>query len=268
DGAQLDVLAVGAGQCAILTTPGGKTCIIDAGSLARAECGEKVLVPFILHQRLPRPDAALLSHANADHYNAMPALLGRGWLRTVYLNEYFGVDEKGPGAAAVNELMGMIRQAGLDTVRLRPPRTIQLDGRTAIEVLWPPPGRDELSLNDTSLVLRITCDGRSVLVPGDLSKTGQAALSATGDSLKSDVLIMPHHGAWAETLPAFVRAVSPRTVIVSGSREPSAPVGADPNAAAFYERLAANHEYYSTLRNGWVRVRFGRHGITIRTMRK
>ncbi len=266
--AQLDVLAVGAGQCAVLRAPDGKTCILDAGSLARADCGEQVLVPFILHERLPRPGAAVISHANADHYNALPALLRRGWIETVYLNEYFGIDEKGPGADAVNELMGMIRQAGIETVRLRPGRRLELDGRTAIEVLWPPPGRSDLSTNDTSLVLRITCDGRSVLVTGDLEEVGQAALSAAGRSLKSDVLIMPHHGAWEETLPAFVAAVSPEFVIVSGSHEPSAPVQAGPAARRFYERLATDYKYYCTLRDGWVRIRFGKQGITIRTMRQ
>jgi len=266
--AQLDLLAVGTGQCAVLRAPGGQTCVLDAGSLARAECGEQTLVPFILHERLPRPAAAVISHANADHYNALPALLSRRWLAKVYLNEYFGIDEKGPGAEAVNELMGMIRQGGIETVRLRPGRKLQLDGRTAIEVLWPPPGRSDLSTNDTSLVLRVTCDGRSVLVPGDLAEIGQAALSAAGEALRSDVLIMPHHGGWEETLPAFVRAAAPEIVIVSGSHEPSAPVRAGPAARSFYERLATDHKYYSTLRNGWVRVRFGRRGVTVRTMRQ
>ena len=264
--AELNLLAVGAGQCAVLRVPDGTTYVLDAGSLFRSDCGEKTLVPFLRHQRLPAPAAAMISHANADHYNALGALLDRRWLRRVYLNATFGIDEKGPGAAAVNELMSRIRRDGIEVVRLEPGRRIPLDARTAVEVLWPPPNRADLSVNDTSLVLRITCDGRSVLVPGDLKEIGQAVLSARGESLRSDVLILPHHGAWEETLPAFVRAVSPETVLVSGAREPTPPVQAGNAARSFYERLAIDYKYYSTLRNGWIQVRFGRQGITVRTM--
>ena len=265
--AELNVLAVGAGQCAVLRTAEGRTVILDAGSLGRADCGEQILVPFLLHEGLPGPDAAILSHANADHYNALPALLGRGWVRTVYLNEYFGRPPETQGAS-VRRLMGDIRARSCEVRRLQPGRKIALDGRTHVEVLWPPPERADLTVNDRSLVLRITCDGRSVLVPGDLDQIGQAALTATPSRIRSDVLILPHHGGWESTLPAFVAAVAPKTTLVSAAREPVAPLSAGPPAKAFYTRLAVEYDYYSTLRNGWIQIRFGKNGVEVETMRE
>ena len=82
------------------------------------------------------------------------------------------------------------------------------------------------------------------------------------------MLVPPHHGGWEPTLPAFVAAVAPKTILVSAAREPVAPLSAGPPAKAFYTRLAVEYDYYSTLRNGWIQIRFGRNGVEVETMRR
>jgi competence protein ComEC len=92
--------------------------------------------------------------------------------------------------------------------------------RTRVDVLWPPPNRPELKVNDTSLVLRLNACGRSVLFCGDIERIPLRELAAMHDSgqvnLKSDVLIAPHHGS---TIPPetadFYARVAPQAVIVS-----------------------------------------------------
>jgi len=265
--AQLDVLAVGAGQCAILRTPGGQTVLLDAGTQSDVDAYRQVLAPFIRSRSLPEPTSAFISHANTDHYNALPAVIDGGRLRRVYLNDYFGRqgDKEAPAAS---ELLGMLEDGDVRIVRIRAGRTIELDERTSVQVSWPREGlRDDLSINDTSLVMRITCDGKSVLLTGDIGPIGQAALVAEADRVRADVLIAPHHGGWEPTLPDFVRAVAPRIVVVSGAREPGPPAAATVAAREFYGQLRTKYEYYSTRRNGWVRVRFGRGKVTVQTMR-
>jgi beta-lactamase superfamily II metal-dependent hydrolase len=97
-----------------------------------------------------------------------------------------------------------------------------------------------------------------------------------GPALRSDVLILPHHGSWEDTLPAFVQAVDPDVVLVSCAREPNAPARyltkADrhtgkPLPQQFYEDLRANRQYYSTAGRGYIRLHFGAAGIRVRTMR-
>ena len=265
--AELNVLSVGAGQCAVLRTPSGSTWLLDAGSLGRESCGEQVLVPFLRHQRWPGPTAAFVSHANADHYNALPAVLRRGWGARVYLNEHFGHDPNAVGARPTALLLGEIARRGATVIRLHAGRTIRLDDRTTVQVLWPPRGRGGLSANDTSLVLRITCDDRTVLLPGDVESAGQAAVTALGRRVGADVLLLPHHGSWQPTLPDFYQAVSPEFALVSAGRKLSPPArGGDP-AEKFYESLAAERKVYSTLQHGWLRVRFGKGRVDIETWR-
>jgi len=264
--AELDLLAVGSGQCAILRTPSGRAVLIDAGTNAGYDAYEYVIEPFLSACRLAAPDEAFLSHANSDHYGAMLSLMRRRPIRRVYLNDYFGL-QRGDWPPPEGILMDVFGNQGVDVVRLRAGRRVQLDDRTSVEVLWPPTQlRDDLTLNDTSLVLRITCDGVSVLLPGDLDETGQAELIATGN-IRADALVLPHHGGWERTLPEFVAAVAPKTILVSTGRKLRPPASPSKAARQFYRTLESDYRFYSTYRDGWTRLRLGRGGVRVQTMR-
>ncbi len=264
---QLDVLSVGAGQCIVLRTGDGSVYILDAGTRSGFDAYGFALSPFLRAGRFPRPSATFISHANTDHYNALPEPLSRGRLERVYLNDYFGHGAGGEEAdGAELDFMRILNGSGVDVVRLRAGSAVRLDDSATAEILWPPPARDDLSANDTSLVMRITCNGQSVLVTGDLDEVGQTEL-AGHDRLDADVLVMPHHGGWKPTLPAFVDAVDPKVVIVSNSHDPAGAVE-DERRRHFYKRLRNNYRYYSTYENGWVRVRFGDGPVTVEAMRE
>ncbi len=278
DGAELNLLAVGDGQCALLRTPDGRTWLIDAGTLTGFDAGESVLRPFLRHQKLPAPEAAFISHANTDHYNAVPALVAGGAPRRVYLNDYFGrggTDEE-PEGPEVGRFLNLLGSSGVSVARLRAGEALRLDDRTTVEVLWPPAGRREdlaASANETSLVLRIRCDGRSVLLTGDIETIAQGALCRS--DVRADALVMPHHGGWTHgkgpdgrnAIVEFLEAVAPEVVLVSSSDDPHPPSAVAPERVAFYARLREGYRYYSTARNGWVQLRFGREGLHVHTMR-
>jgi competence protein ComEC len=277
--AELHVLAVGAGQCAVLRSPDGGTYVFDAGTQSGFDAHGAVIAPFLRHERLPAPRAAFISHANTDHYGAVPGLLGRGGLRRVYLNDYFGrggTDEEPEGPQPAR-LLEMVRAAGAEVVRVRAGQKVALGEDVAVEVLWPPAARREdlaADANETSLVLRVTCGGRSVLLTGDVGAVAQAALCAE-PRVRADVLLMPHHGGWTQerladgrhVVEAFVEAVRPEVVLLSGSREPRAGPPDETQRREFYARLRSGYRYHSTPRHGWIRVRFGDGGISVATMR-
>jgi len=267
DAAELHVLDVGAGSCMVLAAPDGKTMVFDAGSLGRADCGENVLLPFLRHQRLALPHAAAISHANADHYNGIAALLDRGVPGQVYLNDYFGLAGDRASGPEAMELMARFSRAGATVRRIREGERFRIDERTSVEVLWPPPGRAEMATNDRSLVLRIRCDDRTVLLTGDIEQEAQVALTARPGGIKADVLLLPHHGSWEDSLPAFVAAVDPEVIVVSSRSRPVAPLRGGRAAEAFYDSLPQEHGYYVTAMDGYVRIRFGRGNVTETTWR-
>jgi len=266
DRAELNVLAVGAGQCVVLRTPSGRVHLFDAGTRSGFDAYSLVLGPFLRSQRLPAPASAFISHPNTDHFSAMPEVVSRRRLEAVYVNEQFGASP--PDAdwpPADRQLLELLARRGVPVRRLAAGQSIRLDDRTVVEVLWPPAGREGLTANQSSLVLRITCDDASVLLPGDLEGPPQAELAGSA-GLAANVLMLPHHGSWRPTLEEFVQAVSPRYVMASNSREPYGPVEAD-EPREFFDRLRRTYRYYTTPRSGWIQIRLGGAAIEVRTMR-
>jgi competence protein ComEC len=260
--AQLDLLDVGSGQCALLRTSSGKTWLIDAGTQGGFDVWPQVLRPLLRERRLEYPTGAFISHANTDHYNAFAGLLGAGRLERVYLNDYFGRTD--PLPQAEGDMIDMLVDHHSEIVRLRAGSSVRLDADTLVDVLWPPASRPaDLTANDTSLVLRVTCAGKRILFTGDLARKGQKLLLADGADLRADILILPHHGAWTKSLPEFFRTVSPDVVLLSASR------GLDryhtPNTARdeFVNTLRRHKQYYATPKHGWIHLTFSKEG-TIR----
>lgn len=70
--------------------------------------------------------------------------------------------------------------------------------------------------NDQSCVLRVSAGRDAFLVTGDLGVKGEGRLvDAYGDSLRSDVLVLGHHGSKTASSGRFLNAVSPAYAVAS-----------------------------------------------------
>ncbi|QOL24480.1 DNA internalization-related competence protein ComEC/Rec2 [Thalassotalea sp. LPB0316] len=72
--------------------------------------------------------------------------------------------------------------------------------------------------NDKSCVIKIGDGEKSILLPGDISKTVELALVEQYHNqglLTANVLIAPHHGSKTSSTTAFIEAVTPNIVIFS-----------------------------------------------------
>jgi competence protein ComEC len=63
-------------------------------------------------------------------------------------------------------------------------------------------------------VLRVAGADQSALLTGDIEHEQELALVNTlGGALRSDVLIVPHHGSKTSSIPPFIDAVHPRVAV-------------------------------------------------------
>ena len=57
--------------------------------------------------------------------------------------------------------------------------------------------------------------GRSALLTGDIEAAQEESLlTRSGSALRSEVLVVPHHGSLTSSTPAFVEAIAPRVAVV------------------------------------------------------
>ena len=113
-------------------------------------------------------DAVVISHADADHFNALPALLERFSVDVVYFSDVM-VRNDNPALAVLFEA---VNSAGVPVREIHSGVVLGSTDTTRIEVLHPPPGGIIGSDNANSIVLSIEYASRCVLLPGDLESPG------------------------------------------------------------------------------------------------
>lgn len=78
-----------------------------------------------------------------------------------------------------------------------------------------PTSYDMSEENDRSIVLKLTYGNTSFLFPGDAAKQSESSMIYTGENLKSDVLMLGHHGSKYSTNDFFLDEVNPKIAIIS-----------------------------------------------------
>lgn len=166
--------------------------VYDTGPrLGRTDAASAALLPLLRGAGHDRVDRLVVTHADADHAGGLKSLL-----------------------AADLKIGTIMAGEPLDAVAARSCRRGQAwrwDG-VAFRMLYPEVAE---AGNDASCVLHIsTPAGLGVLLAGDISAaTEQRLVSLEGADLRSDLLLVPHHGSDSSSSPAFVKAVAPREAV-------------------------------------------------------
>jgi competence protein ComEC len=205
------VLDVGQGDALVLTSPSGRTLVVDAGPVLgrRFDLGEAVVAPYLWSRGVTRVDALALSHAHPDHVGGAPFVAGALHAREVWE----GPAPRGdPGYAALDAALRELRGATRRT--LVAGQRLGWDG-AQIDVLGPPPpARPPWRVrNDDSLVLGVRFGGVTLLLAGDVEAQGERALAGPADVLK-----VAHHGSRTSSAEDFLARVAPRVAVVSAGR--------------------------------------------------
>ena len=211
-------LSVGHGCAVVLELPDGRTLLYDAGRLGSPEAGAQEIAAFLWQRGLTHLDAVVLSHADADHYNALPELLRRFSVGVVYTSPMMFERP----AAALALLRAAIRDSATPLRELYAPNRLKTSaGQVRIEVLHPTRQGVLGSDNANSLVLVIEVHGRRILLTGDLEPPGTDALLAE-TPMDCDVLLAPHHGSMRSDPDAVAEWSTPEWVVISGANHDDA----------------------------------------------
>ncbi len=240
---ELVVLDVGQGLSVLVRTA-HHALLYDAGPAVEEgfDAGERAVVPALRALGVPRLDALVVSHGDNDHAGGVAAVRAAVPVRATL------APAASPTAADAPCVGGA---------------TWRWDG-VEFRFLHPPPYFPYFG-NEASCVLSVRTAHGVVLLPADIGAQVEAGLVRRQAAwLRSDVVVLPHHGSAGSSAGGFVRAVGARLAVGSSGfgnrfRHPR-----DDVVARWRESGA---EVLDTQSSGAVRVWVGRGGLAVRERR-
>ncbi len=244
-------LSVGHGVCAILEFSTGEVWMYDAGSLGSARSSTAKISEFLWSRGITRLDALLLSHADVDHFNAVPGIIERFHVRRAVVSPaMFALGHD--SVSALNRAL----QTGRVPIQVVDAGTALHDrGGVRADVIHPRSGLAVESDNANSLVVAVSCAGRRLLLTGDLADSGLADLLSQSP-IDCDVVLAPHHGSVRSQPATFCAWCSPEWVVVSSSLS-------DIRDAGPQEYAAVGCQVMHTAARGAVRVQLSAAGTQV-----
>lgn len=207
---RIDFISVGQGDAALITSPTGKTVLVDGGPREGAE-----LLADFLHQRRVRAlDLVVLSHRHADHLGGLATVV-RAFEVRMFMDGAFVHLHPSP---AYEALMEALSQRHVPLRAAERGRHIDLGGGAVITLLSPPEppitgSRSDVNAN--SVVMRLDYGTVGVLFTGDAEAVTERWLLRSHAALTAQVLKVGHHGSRYSSTAAFLQAVHPSVAVIS-----------------------------------------------------
>lgn len=236
---ELTVIDVGQGLSVLVRTA-RHSLLYDMGPAVREgfDAGERAVVPALHALGVRRLDASVISHADNDHAGGHQAVA----------REFPSVVNIAPDGAGFDHARPCLDQQAWewDGVRFR--------------FLHPPPYFPYLR-NESSCVLQVQTADRTILLTGDIGEVIERDLVRRhGSLLRSDVVLVAHHGSAGSSDPTFVAATDAQVALLSTGhgnrfRHPK------PEIVERWQRGGA--QVWDTARNGAVQVRIDADGVHV-----
>ncbi|MEI6634474.1 MAG: MBL fold metallo-hydrolase [Chlamydiota bacterium] len=218
-------LDVDQGDSTIITTPAGKTILIDGsrgGSMyKKKDKGRTVIIPFLKERGIKKLDMVIMTHADEDHIGGLVTVVSEtkpGSDYPVEITEFLD-----PGQHHTTFLYQELLKAVRDRPEIKyrnPTRGDMLDFGEGVTAQVMNPKEVTGNPNVASIVVRVTHGPVSFLLTGDAeTEAEKKMIEEYGAALKSTILKAGHHGSGASSTEAFLKAVKPEVIVISAGKK-------------------------------------------------
>lgn len=199
---EVHFLDVGQADSALVLC-GEKSMLIDGGNVADS----RLVAAYLSKLAVKNIDYVICTHPHEDHVGGLSGALSVAAAGKV-LAPAAAADTK-----AYQSFLKKVSGQGLSVEHPAAGDQFQLGGST-VEIFGPVQDND-IDLNNTSIVLKITYGQTSFLFAGDAEFDEEHDIIAKQFDLKSTVLKVGHHGSDTSSSYVFLREVQPQYAVIS-----------------------------------------------------
>ena len=199
---EIHFLDVGQADCSYITD-GIHNMLIDTGT---DDQGTKIQ-SYLQKRGVSSLDYLILTHPDADHIGSADVILTKFDCKVVMMTDMES------DTRTYERTMEAVDQKGYK-ITYPTPGTVYPFGDASFTILGPEKTYD--TENDASICLRLVYGNTSALFTGDAGEEPETDMvSRWGDSLKSDILKIGHHGSTYSTSEEFLQEVDPVYALIS-----------------------------------------------------
>ena len=199
---EINYIDVGQGN-AVLIKSNDKTLLIDGGNRSNSSYYDN----FIKNKNVKKIDYMIASHYDEDHIAGLISILENYEVSNVLCPNY-KKDTK-----IYKSFKKSLKKSNANIVYPKKGDEFNISDAN-IQILWPNEYKKGVD-NDNSIVVKLRYGNMSFLFPADASTNVEDQLIYSGFNLKSDVLMLGHHGSKYSTSKQFLKEVDPKLAVIS-----------------------------------------------------
>lgn len=197
---------VGQGDCTLLAAD-GEIMLVDCGEYQYAPD----VVSYLKDRGVKRIDHLVATHPHSDHMGGMARIIDEFEIGEVIMPR---IDEKDiPTVVFFEKFLDACEEEGCPVNEAEVGSEIHI-GDAVAEIIAPNSDSYE-DVNDYSIALMVTHGKKSFLLTGDAESLSEMEMIEKGCLHHVDVYKAGHHGSSSSSSKAFLREISPETVVIS-----------------------------------------------------
>ncbi len=253
------LIDVGQGDAILIRTPENHAILLDTGPRSdKFDAGERIVLPYLLQNRIGHLDALLITHEHQDHIGGARAVLAN------IPTDWIGVPDVGVQLENEEWHEGLPFMQINQSERLRMLQTgdrIELDSGAWIDVFGPPEilKGTRSDANNNSLVLKLNYLGQSVLLTADMEQEEMQEILRLGVDLETNIFKVPHHGSRFSMDKSWLDGINPQAVCISVGKN----TFGHPSQEVLEYWEDRHIPVYRTDEQGTIRFRLSERGVEI-----